>query len=140
MKQVLKETYRLMEATPVDLHPQNTLGEFTPLTKGNYPVFNKFPKFIVDYQVDTCALNIFLYLFFLVCGVYGVALREVEKVAILILFVTYRRKKRLKVLLSLACIFISDQFYILSLFSGSHTIFTLDFVHVFFPFFIIDDS
>ncbi|KAK3790424.1 hypothetical protein RRG08_015894 [Elysia crispata] len=52
MKQVLKETYRLMEATPVDLHPQNTLGEFTPLTKGNYPVFNKFPKFIVDYQVQ----------------------------------------------------------------------------------------
>ena len=40
-----------MEATPDDLHPQNTLDEFTPLTKGNYPVFNKFPKFIVDYQV-----------------------------------------------------------------------------------------
>ena len=28
------------------------LGPFEPLTKGTYPVFNKYPKFIVDYQVQ----------------------------------------------------------------------------------------
>ena len=26
------------------------VDEFIPLTKGQYPVFNKYPKFIVDYQ------------------------------------------------------------------------------------------
>ena len=51
MKQVLKEAYRIMEATPDSLHPRKLLTEFTPLTKGQYPVFNKYPKFIVDYQV-----------------------------------------------------------------------------------------
>ncbi|XP_035828505.1 TBC1 domain family member 31 isoform X2 [Aplysia californica] len=52
VRQVLKETYRLMESTPDDLHPKNKLDEFIPLTRGNYPVFNKYPKFIVDYQVQ----------------------------------------------------------------------------------------
>ncbi|NWW81661.1 TBC31 protein, partial [Climacteris rufus] len=47
---VIKEAYRLMEATPLDIHPQRMLDDFTPLTKGQYPVFNKYPKFIVDYQ------------------------------------------------------------------------------------------
>jgi len=52
IRQVIKETYRLMESTPDDLHPKNKLEEFISLTKGNYPVFNKYPKFIVDYQVQ----------------------------------------------------------------------------------------
>ncbi|KAM9644080.1 TBC1 domain family member 31 isoform 1-T1 [Morphnus guianensis] len=47
---VIKEAYHLMEATPPDIHPQNMLDDFIPLTKGQYPVFNKYPKFIVDYQ------------------------------------------------------------------------------------------
>ncbi|KAF1460638.1 TBC1 domain family member 31, partial [Spheniscus demersus] len=47
---VIKEAYRLMEATPLDIHPQRTLDDFIPLTKGQYPVFNKYPNFIVDYQ------------------------------------------------------------------------------------------
>ncbi|NXX75101.1 TBC31 protein, partial [Urocolius indicus] len=47
---VIKEAYHLMEATPLDIHPQRMLDDFIPLTKGQYPVFNKYPKFIVDYQ------------------------------------------------------------------------------------------
>ncbi|NXU83623.1 TBC31 protein, partial [Xiphorhynchus elegans] len=49
---VIKEAYRLMEATPLDIHPQRMLEDFIPLTKGQYPVFNKYPKFIVDYQAQ----------------------------------------------------------------------------------------
>ncbi|KFQ89694.1 TBC1 domain family member 31, partial [Phoenicopterus ruber ruber] len=49
---VIKEAYHLMEATPVDIHPQRMLDDFIPLTKGQYPVFNKYPKFIVDYQTQ----------------------------------------------------------------------------------------
>ncbi|XP_068789301.1 TBC1 domain family member 31 isoform X2 [Struthio camelus] len=49
---VIKEAYRLMESTPVDIHPQRMLDDFIPLTKGQYPVFNKYPKFIVDYQTQ----------------------------------------------------------------------------------------
>ncbi|NWR08849.1 TBC31 protein, partial [Paradoxornis webbianus] len=49
---VIKEAYHLMEATPLDIHPQRMLDDFTPLTKGQYPVFNKYPTFIVDYQAQ----------------------------------------------------------------------------------------
>ncbi|KFV04636.1 TBC1 domain family member 31, partial [Pterocles gutturalis] len=49
---VIKEAYHLMEATPLDIHPQHMLDDFIPLTKGQYPVFNKYPKFIVDYQTQ----------------------------------------------------------------------------------------
>ncbi|KAL4234370.1 hypothetical protein ACF0H5_006017 [Mactra antiquata] len=52
LKQVIKEAYRIMDATPESLHPRKTLAEFKALTKGQYPVFNKYPKFIVDYQVQ----------------------------------------------------------------------------------------
>ncbi|KFZ68140.1 TBC1 domain family member 31, partial [Podiceps cristatus] len=47
---VIKEAYHLMETTPLDIHPQRMLDDFIPLTKGQYPIFNKYPKFIVDYQ------------------------------------------------------------------------------------------
>ncbi|XP_009074935.1 PREDICTED: TBC1 domain family member 31, partial [Acanthisitta chloris] len=49
---VIKEAYRLTEATPLDIHPQRMLDDFMPLTKGQYPVFNKYPQFIVDYQAQ----------------------------------------------------------------------------------------
>lgn len=41
-----------MEATPEDIHPRGSLEDIKPLTVGQYPVFNKYPKFIVDYQVQ----------------------------------------------------------------------------------------
>ncbi|KAL7984091.1 hypothetical protein Chor_002661 [Crotalus horridus] len=47
---VIREAYHLMECTPDDIHPVRMLEDFAPLTKGQYPIFNKYPKFIVDYQ------------------------------------------------------------------------------------------
>lgn len=50
IQKVIKTAYHLMETTDNEIHPQKLLEEFVPLTKGQYPVFNKYPKFIVDYQ------------------------------------------------------------------------------------------
>ncbi|KAG7474161.1 TBC1 domain family member 31 [Solea senegalensis] len=47
---MIKETYRLMSSTPADIHPRTMLSDFTPLTNGQYPVFNQYPEFIVEYQ------------------------------------------------------------------------------------------
>ncbi|XP_062848015.1 TBC1 domain family member 31 [Trichomycterus rosablanca] len=47
---MLKEAYRLMDSTPPDLHPSSMLTDFEPLTRGQYPIFNKYPTFIVEYQ------------------------------------------------------------------------------------------
>ncbi|XP_013363374.1 PREDICTED: TBC1 domain family member 31 isoform X2 [Chinchilla lanigera] len=49
---VIKEVYHLMEVTPANIHPKSELGVFVALTKGQYPVFNQYPKFIVDYQTQ----------------------------------------------------------------------------------------
>jgi len=56
--QLMKEAYHIMDSTPADIHPENVLEDFTPLTKGQYPIFNKYPKFIVDYQVSSCSIII----------------------------------------------------------------------------------
>ncbi|XP_069549171.1 TBC1 domain family member 31 isoform X1 [Brachyistius frenatus] len=47
---MIKEAYRLVGSTPADVHPRTMLADFTPLTKGQYPVFNHYPEFIVEYQ------------------------------------------------------------------------------------------
>ncbi|XP_074540281.1 TBC1 domain family member 31 [Halichoeres trimaculatus] len=47
---MIKEAYRLMGSTPADIHPKTLLSDFTLLTKGQYPVFNHYPEFIVEYQ------------------------------------------------------------------------------------------
>uniref|UniRef100_A0A673JBB1 TBC1 domain family member 31 n=2 Tax=Sinocyclocheilus rhinocerous TaxID=307959 RepID=A0A673JBB1_9TELE len=47
---MLKETYRLMDSTPADIQPSSVLSDFEPLTQGQYPIFNKYPTFIVEYQ------------------------------------------------------------------------------------------
>ncbi|ESO96315.1 hypothetical protein LOTGIDRAFT_227074 [Lottia gigantea] len=52
IKLVIKQALRLMESTPDDIHPVKLLEKFKPLTRGQYPVFNKYPKYIVDYQVQ----------------------------------------------------------------------------------------
>ncbi|CAO2602254.1 TBC1 domain family member 31 [Lemmus lemmus] len=49
---VIREVYRLMETTPADIHPRSMLDAFVALTKGQYPIFNQYPKFIVDYQTQ----------------------------------------------------------------------------------------
>ncbi|KAM9724011.1 TBC1 domain family member 31 [Menidia menidia] len=47
---MIKEAYRLMSSTPADIHPRTLLSDFTALTSGQYPVFNQYPEFIVEYQ------------------------------------------------------------------------------------------
>ncbi|GCC23790.1 TBC1 domain family member 31 isoform X1 [Chiloscyllium punctatum] len=47
---VIKEAYHLMDTTPEDIHPKRLLDDFVPLTRGQYPIFNKYPKFVIDYQ------------------------------------------------------------------------------------------
>ncbi|XP_071327062.1 TBC1 domain family member 31 [Trachinotus anak] len=47
---MIKEAYRLLSSTPADIHPRTILSDFTPLTTGQYPVFNHYPEFIVEYQ------------------------------------------------------------------------------------------
>lgn len=49
---VVREVYRLVDTTPADIHPERVLSGFAALTKGQYPVFNQYPKFIVDYQTQ----------------------------------------------------------------------------------------
>ena len=49
---VIREAYRLQDSTPAEVHPKRMLEPFSPLTRGQYPVFNKYPKFVVDYQVN----------------------------------------------------------------------------------------
>ncbi|XP_044906049.1 TBC1 domain family member 31 isoform X2 [Felis catus] len=49
---VIREVYHLMDTTPTDIHPNGKLDAFVALTKGQYPVFNQYPKFIVDYQTQ----------------------------------------------------------------------------------------
>lgn len=41
-----------MDTTPTDIHPDSMLDVFVALTKGQYPVFNQYPKFIVDRQTQ----------------------------------------------------------------------------------------
>ena len=50
---VTREAYRLQDGTSAEANPQRMLEPFMPLTKGQYPIFNKYPKFIVDYQVHS---------------------------------------------------------------------------------------
>ncbi|XP_064124108.1 TBC1 domain family member 31 isoform X5 [Loxodonta africana] len=49
---VIREVYHLADTTPADIHPESMLDVFVALTKGQYPVFNQYPKFIVDYQTQ----------------------------------------------------------------------------------------
>ena len=49
---VIREAYRLQDSTPAEVNPNRMLEPFSPLTRGQYPIFNKYPKFVVDYQVN----------------------------------------------------------------------------------------
>ena len=48
---IIREIYHLQETTPSALKPERVLDSFQPLAKGQYPIFNKYPKFVVDYQM-----------------------------------------------------------------------------------------
>ena len=47
---IMKEAYRFKNSTPSKLCPVKNLPHFTPLSSPVYPVFDKYPIFIVDYQ------------------------------------------------------------------------------------------
>uniref|UniRef100_T2M8A5 TBC1 domain family member 31 n=1 Tax=Hydra vulgaris TaxID=6087 RepID=T2M8A5_HYDVU len=49
---VIKETYRLSTSTPDHLDPKKMLQDFIPLTDGQYPIFDCYPSFVVDYLVE----------------------------------------------------------------------------------------
>lgn len=49
---VILEANLMQQTTPSELHPEHLLEPFVPLTQGTYPVFNKYPKYIVDYQIQ----------------------------------------------------------------------------------------
>ncbi|XP_007898739.1 TBC1 domain family member 31 [Callorhinchus milii] len=49
---MIREAYHLMDCTPADIHPKYMINDFVPLTKGQYPIFNKYPVFIVNYQAE----------------------------------------------------------------------------------------
>ncbi|XP_066936715.1 TBC1 domain family member 31-like [Clytia hemisphaerica] len=49
---VIKETYRLSSSTPPDLDPKKSLDDRVPLPEGQYPIFDFYPKFVVNYLVE----------------------------------------------------------------------------------------
>ena len=48
---LIGESFKMSRTTPADLDPCKLLAAFEPLAKGTYPVFNKRPRFISDYQM-----------------------------------------------------------------------------------------
>ncbi|XP_068083358.1 TBC1 domain family member 31 isoform X2 [Anabrus simplex] len=52
MKHFLAKTYFLCKKTKDELHPRQYLSEFKPLSKGVYPVFTQYPKFVVDSKAE----------------------------------------------------------------------------------------
>ena len=44
------EAYVLQSKTPSTVSPSSFLHSFRPLLRGQYPVFNQFPEFIINYQ------------------------------------------------------------------------------------------
>lgn len=60
---VIKEAYVMWETTPSKLHPRRQLEGFSPLTTDTYPVFSKYPSFVVDYQVMGLSLETVIVLY-----------------------------------------------------------------------------
>jgi hypothetical protein len=52
MKRFISKIYMLCNKTRKEVHPRQYLTAFKPLEKGSYPVFNQYPKFIIDYKVS----------------------------------------------------------------------------------------
>jgi WD40 repeat protein len=47
---IILNAYNIKSKTPSSLDPSSFLKPFEPSTKGEYPIFNKYPQFIVNYQ------------------------------------------------------------------------------------------
>eukprot|EP00040_Diaphanoeca_grandis_P001873 m.19868 g.19868 ORF g.19868 m.19868 type:complete len:889 (-) comp12648_c0_seq1:1726-4392(-) len=51
-KKVVQRANKYFRSTPKKINPSFLLADFVPIPVGSYPVFNKYPAFIVDYQVN----------------------------------------------------------------------------------------
>ncbi|KAI8816678.1 uncharacterized protein EV422DRAFT_544488 [Fimicolochytrium jonesii] len=47
---ILTSAYKLGPHTPSSLRPKTYIKPFAPLPKGDYPIYNAYPSFIVNYQ------------------------------------------------------------------------------------------
>jgi len=52
MKKFISTTYMLCSKTSKEVHPRQYLTAFRPLEKGSYPIFNQYPKFVIDYKAQ----------------------------------------------------------------------------------------
>ena len=50
----------LCSKTSKEVHPRQYLTAFRPLEKGSYPVYNQYPKFIIDYKVSEQRMMCFI--------------------------------------------------------------------------------
>lgn len=50
MSKLLIIAYELQASTPATVSPSSFLQSFNPLLRGQYPVFNQYPEFIINYQ------------------------------------------------------------------------------------------
>lgn len=50
MSKLLINAYELQASTPTTVSPSSFLQHFKPLLRGQYPVFNQYPEFIINYQ------------------------------------------------------------------------------------------
>ena len=50
MHSIIKQAYQLQSTTPERLLPSTFLEPFKSLSKGNYPIINSEPKFIVNFK------------------------------------------------------------------------------------------
>ena len=55
---MIKEAYRLFSSTPDECDAKKMLKKFKPLTQGQYPVMDAYPKFVVNYLVSNLQLNL----------------------------------------------------------------------------------
>jgi hypothetical protein len=47
---IILKAYHLRSITPTSIDPANFLKAFEPCAIGEYPIFNEYPQFIVNYQ------------------------------------------------------------------------------------------
>ena len=59
MPAVIKEAYRLFSSTPNECDAKKMLKNFKPLTQGQYPVMDAYPKFVVNYLVSNFITKFF---------------------------------------------------------------------------------
>ncbi|XP_037084695.1 TBC1 domain family member 31-like [Pollicipes pollicipes] len=52
VRHVVRRAYVIHESTPADIHPRGFMEKFEAIGAEAYPVFNKYPTFIVNHQLE----------------------------------------------------------------------------------------